>query len=54
MYQLIIERANGTSEDFQFNSFEEREDFITNNWDDSAEFLVPTGWGGWIDIRDCY
>lgn len=53
MYQLKIVRANGAVENFQFNTLDERENFLMNNWDDDADFLVPCVYGGWIDVRDC-
>ena len=54
MYQLLIFRANGTKEQHTFTSFTERDNYIMDNWDDMADWLVPCSWGGWIDIRDCY
>lgn len=54
MYQLIIERTNGKIETHEFSSFSAREDYIMEHWDDSADWLVPCAWGGYIDIRDCY
>lgn len=54
MYELIIERANGETEHYEFKDFYEREDFIDNNWDDTADWLVPCICGAWIDVRDLW
>lgn len=54
MYQLKIERENGIIENFNFDSFDERDNFIVKNWNDDDEFLIPCSFGGWIDVRDCY
>lgn len=53
MYQLIIIRADRTREEYAFESFYDRDDYITEHWDDMSDWLVPCAFGGWIDIRDC-
>ena len=53
MYKLLIEKGK-TSEELSFNTFFERDDYITNNWNDEWDWLVPCSFGGWIDIRDSY
>lgn len=53
MYELLVERANGETEHYEFKDYFEREDFIDDNWDDDADWLVPCGFGNsWIDVRD--
>lgn len=54
MYELIIEKPNGESIHMNFESFSDMDDYITENWNDEWEWLVPCAYGGWIDYRDCF
>ena len=51
MYKLLIEWPDNTETRISFDSFFERDDYINENWDDEAEWLIPCG-PAWIDVRD--